>query len=163
MSPAPRIAALLVLALGLVGLLAPAAPAAEGIGPAKKLDGSRTTTTTTATSTSTPRANTGTKEQLAIATKSPAAGATVSGTVVWEVSVLAGAPSKIEFAIDGVAVGSDASAPYGFRLDTAKLANGSHSLSATAYGSKGVKATTAVTVKVAMLMQSIQCWNVNLQ
>lgn len=148
MSPAPRIAALLVLALGLVGLLAPAALAAEGIGPAKKLDGTKATTTTTATST--PRTNTGTtKEQLAIATKSPADAATVSGTVVWEVSVLAGAPSKIEFAIDGIAVGSDLSAPYGFSLDTAKLANGSHTLSATAYGSKGVKATTAVTVKVA--------------
>jgi hypothetical protein len=148
MSPAPRIAALLILALGLVGLLAPAALAAEGIGPAKKLDGTKTTTTTTSTSTS--RTNTGaTKEQLAIATKSPATGATVFGAVVWEVSLLAGAPSKIEFAIDGVAVGSDSSAPYGFSLDTTKLANGSHSLSATAYGSKGVKATSAVTVKVA--------------
>jgi hypothetical protein len=149
MSPAPRIAALLVLALGLIGAVAPAALAAEGIGPAKKLGGSKTTTTTT-TATSTARTNTGTtKEQLAIATRSPAAGATVSGSIVWEVSVLAGAPSKIEFAIDGVAVGSDATAPYGFSLDTTKLANGSHSLSATAYGSKGVQATTAVTVKVA--------------
>src|SRR3954447_26133751 len=122
MSPAPRIAALLVFALGLIGALAPAALGAEGVGPAKKLDGSKTTTTTT--STSTVRTTTGTaKEELSIATRSPATGATVSGSIVWEVSVLVGAPSKIEFAVDGVAVGSDAVAPYGLSLDTTKLAN----------------------------------------
>jgi hypothetical protein len=148
MSPAPRIVALLVIALGLIGALAPAALGAEGVGPAKKLDGSKTTPTTTTTSTT--RTTTGVaKEQLSIGTKSPTTGATVSGSIVWEVSVLVGAPSKIEFAVDGVAVGSDAIAPYGLSLDTTKLANGSHALSATAYGSKGVKATTAVTVRVA--------------
>jgi hypothetical protein len=148
MSPASRIATLLVIALGLIGVLAPAALGAEGVGPAKKLDGSKTTTTTTTTSTA--RTTTGAaKEQLSLATKSPATGATVSGSIVWEASVLAGAPSKIEFTVDGVSVGSDTTAPYGFSLDTTKLANGSHTLSATAYGSKGVKATTAVTVKVA--------------
>jgi hypothetical protein len=143
-----HLATALILALGLIGLFASTALAAEGVGPAKKLGGSKTTTTTT--STSTPRTNTGTtKEQLTIATRSPVAGATVSSSIVWEVSVLAGSPSKIEFAIDGVAVGSDAAAPYGFSLDTTKLANGSHALSATAYGSRGVKAASSVTVKVA--------------
>src|SRR4051794_11285234 len=105
MSPAPRIAALLVIALGLIGALTPSALGAEGVGPAKKLDGSKTTTTTT---TSTARTTTGAaKEELSIATRSPATGATVAGSIVWEVSVLAGAPSKIEFTVDGVAVGSD--------------------------------------------------------
>jgi len=148
MPSSPRFAALLILALGLAGLFASNALAAEGVGPAKRLGSTKTATTTTSTSAS--RTNTATtKEQLSIATKSPAAGATVSGKVVWEVSVLAGAPSKVEFAIDGVAVGSDTVTPFGLSLDTTKLANGSHSLSATAFGAKGVKGTTAVTVKVA--------------
>ena len=144
-----------VLALGLVGVAAPGAVAAEGIGPAKKLGGGTGGATTVTTSA--PRAKTDPesgKETLTIATASPVNGATVSGKVVWEVSLLAGAPSKVEFAVDGSAKWSDSSAPYTFgadagSLDTAKLSNGSHTLSATAYGSKGVRATTKVTVKVA--------------
>src|SRR5690348_12078418 len=148
----PRhLATVLVLALGLIGILAPAAIAAEGIGPAKKLGGeSRATTTTTTTATSAGRAKTdGAKEVLAVATKSPLAGTTIAGTVVWEVSVTAGSPSKVELAIDGSVQGTDASAPFAVSLDTTKLANGSHTLSATAYGARGVKATTKVTVKVS--------------
>jgi hypothetical protein len=153
MSPAPRIAALLVCALGLIGVVAPGALAAEGVGPAKSLGGGAKSPIPT--SASAPRAKAvSTKEQLAIATKSPAGAATVSGSVVWEVSLLAGAPSRIEFAVDGSVVGSDAAAPYGFNLDTTKLANGSHVLSATAYGPQGVKATTAVAVKVANTVPS---------
>jgi len=134
--------------LGLAGAVAPSAFAAEGIGPAKKLGGGGATTVTTTTS----RAKTesgGGKETLTIATASPVNGATVSGKVVWEVSLLAGAPSKVEFAVDGSIQGADTSAPFAVTLDTTKLSNGSHALSATAYGSKGVKATTKVTVKVA--------------
>jgi hypothetical protein len=148
-----RLATALVFALGLIGLFASTALAAEGVGPAKKLAGGKTATTTTSTSA---RTDTGaSKETLTIATKSPATGATVSGRVVWEVSVLAGAASKVEFAIDGVAVGSDTVTPFGLSLDTTKLANGPHSLSATAYGAKGVKATTAVTVKAANTVSTV--------
>jgi hypothetical protein len=138
--------AVLSAALACAALLAPSALGAEGVGRAKSLGGG----TKTATTDSTARTKTDTsKEQLTVATKSPAAGATLSGSVVWEVSVLAGAPSKVEFAVDGSVKGSDASVPFGFSLDTTKLSNGSHTLSATAYGSKGVKATTQVTVKVS--------------
>ena len=134
-------------ALLCAALLAPAALGAEGVGRAKKLGGGETTVTTSAT-----RTNSGsgsTKETLSVATKSPAAGTTLSGSVVWEVSVLAGAPSKVEFAVDGSVQATDTSAPYGVSLDTTKLSNGSHTLSATASGAKGVKATTQVTVKVS--------------
>ncbi len=139
-------AAVLVLLLGIAGALAPAAVAAEGIGPAKKLGGEATTDTTTSAT----RLNTGSdKETLTIATTAPSDGQTLSGTVAWSVGVLAGAPSKIEFAVDGSVKASDSSAPFAYGLDTAKLANGPHTLSATAYGSKGVKATTSVTVNVS--------------
>jgi hypothetical protein len=144
-----HIATLFVLSLGLLAAVAAGAGAAEGIGPAKKLGGGSGTDTTT-TATAAPRTKTDAgKETLTIATKSPLAGATLSGTVVWEVSVLAGAPSKVEFAIDGSVQGADAGAPFAVDLDTTKLSNGSHTLSATAYGSRGVKTTTKVTVKVS--------------
>src|SRR6476620_997054 len=146
----PRHHTLSVLALlfAIVAISAPGAGAAEGIGPAKKLGGGTGTTTTTATAA--PRTKTDVaKETLTIATKSPLDGTTLSGSVVWEVSVLAGAPSKVEFAIDGSVQGADASAPFAVNLDTTKLSNGSHTLSATAYGARGVKATTKVTVKVS--------------
>jgi len=143
-----RLATVLVLAAGVTGALAPSALAAEGIGPAKKLGGDNTVTTSAA------RTNTGGKETLTIGVATPAGGQTVSGKIAWEVSVSAGAPSKIEFAVDGVTKWSDSSAPFtygadGGSLDTTKLGNGSHTLSATAYGSRGVKATTKVTVTVA--------------
>ncbi len=147
MNRSRHIATVLVLALGLIGVFASGALAAEGIGPAKKLGGAKTDTTTSATSTARP--NTGSKEQLTVATVSPLNGTTLSGSVVWEVSILAGAPSKVDFAIDGSVQGSDAGAPFAVNLDTTKLANGSHTLTATAYGSRGVKATTKVTVKVS--------------
>jgi len=129
---------------------APSAFAAEGISPAKSLGGGSVDTTTSAA-----RVNTsGGKETLTIATKSPVGGTTISGKIAWEVSVLAGAPSKIEFAVDGVTKWADSSAPFtygadGGSLDTTKLSNGTHTLSATAFGSKGVRATTKVTVTVS--------------
>jgi hypothetical protein len=145
-----HLAAALVLALGLTGASASSALGAEGIGPAKKLGGGSRSATTTTTSTSSPRAKADTsKETLTIGTLSPVAGTTLSGTVVWEVSVLVGAPTKVEFAIDGSVQGSDTSAPFAVSLDTTKLTGGTHTLSATASGARGVKATTKVTVKVA--------------
>jgi Bacterial Ig domain/Glycosyl hydrolase family 26 len=147
MNRSRHIATVFVLALGLIAVFASGALAAEGIGPAKKLGGGSATTTTT---TSSARTNTGSgKETLTIATKSPLTGTTIAGTVVWEIVISAGAPSKVEFAIDGSVQGADASAPFAVNLDTTKLSNGSHTLSATAYGSRGVKATTKVTVKVS--------------
>jgi hypothetical protein len=138
------------LLLGITAVFAPAALGAEGIGPAKKLGGEETTKTSSATTTSSSRTNTGSeKETLAIATIRPTGGQTLGGKVAWEIGVVSGAPSKVEFSIDGSVVWTDASAPFAGSLDTAKLTDGSHALSATAYGAKGVKATTKVTVTVA--------------
>src|SRR5829696_7023002 len=138
------------LALAAAALSAPNAFAAEGVSPAKVLERGEKTLTTSTSRTST----TSNKETLTIATKTPANGQTISGKVAWEVSLLAGAPSKIEFAVDGSVKWSDSLAPYAYggdggALDTTKLSNGTHSLSATAYGAKGVKETTKVTVTVS--------------
>ena len=145
-----RLVIALLLVVAIAALLAPAAFAAEGVGPAKKLGGGSTPTAGATTTTSSSRTNTGSeKETLAIATTSPTAGQTLSGKIAWEIGVASGTPTKIEFSIDGGVVWTDASTPFAGSLDTAKLSNGSHVLSATAYGAKGVKATTKVTVNVA--------------
>jgi hypothetical protein len=147
MAPTRLLSKLLLICFALFALLAPTALAAEGIGPGKALGG-KTESASTSGTTKTNGSSGGSKEVLAIATVKPGNGATVSGTASWEVAVTAGSASKVEFLVDGVARFSDTSAPYGGSLDTAKLANGNHTLAATAYGSKGVKATTQVTVKV---------------
>jgi Glycosyl hydrolase family 26/Bacterial Ig domain len=144
----------LILCFAFLALSAPGALAAEGIGPAKKLGGEKATTTSTATSgrektNGSGSVSTGSKEVLTISTVKPGNGATVSGTIGWEAAVTAGSPTKVEFLVDGAAKFSDSSAPYSGSLDTTKLGNGNHTLSATAYGSKGVKSTTSVTVKVS--------------
>jgi hypothetical protein len=93
------------------------------------------------------------KEPLSAATQTPANGETVSGPVTWAVSV-AGTASRVDFSIDGAGPSwSQTSSPYLYRgrsggLDTTTLANGSHTLTAVAYGAKGVKATTTVVVNV---------------
>jgi hypothetical protein len=91
----------------------------------------------------------GSTEALSIATAKPSNGQAVAGSIAWEVTVLAGSPGKVEFAVDGSTKWSDSSAPFSGTLDTTKLGNGNHTLTATAYGSHGAKATTSVTVKVA--------------
>src|SRR5436305_3597145 len=153
MAPTRHLSKLLVLCFALFALLAPSALAAEGIGPGKALGGGKTTTpdaSAARTSAKTAGSPSGSsKEVISLATVKPGNGATVSGTIGWEVAVSAGAPSKVEFLVDGAARFSDTSAPYGGSLDTIKLANGNHTLSATAYGSRGVKETTSVSVKVS--------------
>ena len=136
-------AKVLVLALSALALLAPTAPAAVGISSAHALGGGKALTTSSRL-----------KEQLAATTVSPADGQTVSGSVVWQVSVSGGTASKVEFAIDGSAKWTQTTSPYVYGgaegvLDTTKLSNGSHTLSATAYGARGAKATTKVTVTVS--------------
>jgi hypothetical protein len=142
----PRLLATLLVLLGLTAAFAPGALAAEGVGPAKKLGGEATAATTAPSS----RLNTSpSKETLTIATAAPTSGQTLGGAVAWQIGIASGLPSKVEFSVDGSVEGSDASAPFGYTLDTTKLSNGSHTLSATAYGAKGVKATTKVTVNVS--------------
>jgi hypothetical protein len=142
-----RFLATVLVLFGAIAAFAPGALAAEGVGPAKKLGGGETSTATTTTSTS--RTADSSKETLTIATTKPVGGQTLSGTVAWEIGIVAGAPTKVEFFVDGSVQSADANAPFASSLDTTKLANGSHSLSATAYGAKGVKATTKATVTVS--------------
>jgi hypothetical protein len=146
MAPTRLLTKTLALLFLLAALSAPSAFAAEKIAPAKSLGSEKLTTGTSSSTTTKP---TGTsKETLSLTTVKPGSGQTVSGSVAWEVSVM-GSATKVEFAVDGVAKFSDSSAPFGGALDTTKLTNGNHTLTATAYGSRGVKATTQVTVKVA--------------
>ncbi len=83
---------------------------------------------------------------------SPANGATVSGTI----SVSADASDNVgvagvQFLLDGAALGAeDTTAPYSVALDTTKVANGSHTLAATARDAASNRATSlAVTVTVS--------------
>jgi hypothetical protein len=51
--------------------------------------------------------------------------------------------SNVEFLIDGVLRGSDATSPYSIAFDSTSLANGSHSLTARAYDAAGNNATSS--------------------
>jgi poly(hydroxyalkanoate) depolymerase family esterase len=82
---------------------------------------------------------------------SPAAGATVSGTitVTMDASDNVGV-ARVELLVDGNVVGTDSAAPYAIALDTRTLANGGHTLGARAFdaaGNQGTAATRAVTVQ----------------
>jgi hypothetical protein len=58
--------------------------------------------------------------------------------------------TNVEFLVDGVLKGSDASSPYSMTLDSTTLANGSHSLVARAYDAAGNSASsTAVSFSVS--------------
>ncbi|PKM14875.1 MAG: hypothetical protein CVV12_11635, partial [Gammaproteobacteria bacterium HGW-Gammaproteobacteria-2] len=57
--------------------------------------------------------------------------------------------SEVEFLIDGVLAGSDATSPYTLAIDSTALANGAHTLSAVAYdaaGNAGVSPTVGFSV-----------------
>jgi hypothetical protein len=84
---------------------------------------------------------------------SPTAGQTVSGTVQWQVSVLAGKVNKVSFSVDNKLIGTDSRSPYLYALDTTKLADGSHGLQATANGSASTSVTVTVTTSNASSTQ----------
>ncbi|HEX2392738.1 MAG TPA: glycosyl hydrolase [Solirubrobacterales bacterium] len=143
---------LLLASLAVAAAAAPLAAAAEGIASAVALDRRGATDSRTTT------AGNGTgavaKQQLVVTTQSPADGQTVSGSIVWQVAVSGGTPSRVDFAVDGTVRSSQTVAPYAYggtggALDTTALANGSHTLTATAYGSRGVRASSTVSVDVA--------------
>ncbi|HEY0317905.1 MAG TPA: glycosyl hydrolase [Solirubrobacterales bacterium] len=147
MSPARLAIRLALLALVLAAMAAPGASASPGISSARALGGGTIKSS---------RVNSGNpKPQLFVATQTPAGGATVSGAIPWQVSVTGAVATRVEFAVDGSVKWTDTAAPYEYggtngALDTTKLSNGSHILSATAYGAKGTRAGTAgVTVNVA--------------
>jgi hypothetical protein len=94
-----------------------------------------------------------TQPTLTVTTQSPSDGQTVSGSITWSVSVAGATPSRVDFAVDGSKTWSQATAPYtyggsGGVLDSKTLANGAHTLTATAFGAKGLKGSSTVTVNV---------------
>jgi poly(hydroxyalkanoate) depolymerase family esterase len=80
----------------------------------------------------------------------PAAGATVSGAL----AVTATASddvgvTRVDVLVDGAVAGSDTSAPYSVTVDTTRLANGNHSLSARAFdAANNAGSAAAITVNV---------------
>jgi subtilisin family serine protease len=88
-----------------------------------------------------------------VSISSPGAGTTVSGTV--PVSAAATddtGVTSVALYRDGLLVGSDATAPYGFSWNTSQVGNGSHTLVAVAYdaaGNAGTSAAVTVTVQNA--------------
>jgi mannan endo-1,4-beta-mannosidase len=92
--------------------------------------------------------------KLSLSSQSIANGATISGSVRWEVQASGARVSRVEFAIDGVSKWTDSSSPFVYGngvLDTTKLSNGAHTLTATAYakGTRPASATVKVTVSNA--------------
>ena len=86
----------------------------------------------------------------AVSLTSPAGGATVSGVVTFAASVSASpAPSQVSFAVDGTTVATVTSSPWSYSWNSASVANGSHSITATAVNSCGSTTSTAVSVTVS--------------
>jgi acid phosphatase type 7 len=86
--------------------------------------------------------------QVAIA--SPAAGAVLSGTETIEVSADDDSRvEKVDLWIDGQQRAIDLTEPYAFSLDTAAMANGSHTIEARAYDIDGRRMSTSRAVTVS--------------
>ena len=82
---------------------------------------------------------------------SPTSGATVSGTIA--VSAKAAddvGVAHVDYKVDGSALGSATSSPWGYSIDTTKLSNASHTISATAYDtSENASSSSSVSVAVS--------------
>jgi hypothetical protein len=90
--------------------------------------------------------------RLSVVSQSLSDGATISGNVSWEVRTRGARVSRVDFAIDGAAQWSDHSSPYlygGGALDTTKLSNGAHTLTATVNARNTRPASASVTVNVS--------------
>jgi hypothetical protein len=89
--------------------------------------------------------------KLSVVSQSPANGATVSGLIAWEVKASSSRVYRVDFGVDGVVKASDSRSPflYGSGLDTTKLANGRHTLTATAYARDSRPASATITVTVS--------------
>jgi beta-glucanase (GH16 family) len=90
-----------------------------------------------------------------VVTRSPSDGSTVSGRVTWQVDVSGAYAKRVDFLIDGALKWSQAASPYLYgggneALDTTRLPDGAHSMTAVAYGTTGARlASSQVKVNVA--------------
>ena len=81
---------------------------------------------------------------------SPSAGAVLSGVETIEITATDDRRvEKVDLWIDGQLAAIDLAAPYAFSLDTANLANGSHTLQAQAYDIDGRRASSSRAVTVS--------------
>ncbi|NOT62821.1 MAG: S8 family serine peptidase [Acidobacteria bacterium] len=81
---------------------------------------------------------------------SPAAGSTVSGTSSVQVTANDNVGvASVSFSVDGVGLGTDTTAPYGFSWNTAAVANGPHTLTVTATDTAGNTANSLISVTVS--------------
>jgi hypothetical protein len=97
------------------------------------------------------RSATASATKLSVVAQSPANGATVSGAIAWNVKASSSRVYRVDFAIDGAVRSTDTRSPFAYgsgSLDTTTLADGRHSLTATAYatGSRPASATVSVVV-----------------
>jgi hypothetical protein len=94
------------------------------------------------------------KGKLAV-TSSIAGGARLSGLVVWTASTTGATVTKVEFLIDGSVRWTDTSAPYQYggdpsgTLDTTRLANGAHTFAVKAYGANRRTSTIKASATVS--------------
>jgi chitodextrinase len=87
--------------------------------------------------------------QPTVSFASPAAGATVSGTIQVQASASDNVGvSKVELSVDGSLTDTLTASPWTFSLDTSTLANGSHTLSMTAYDAAGNSSSAQISVSV---------------
>jgi hypothetical protein len=110
--------------------------------------------------TSANRATASSRITLNVVSQTPTNGSTLSGVAPWQVSSSGARVSRVDFAIDGTVKWSDAKAPFTYGgdagLDTRKLSDGSHGLTATAHAkfAKPAGATIQVTVLNATSTQT---------
>ncbi|MHB1375746.1 MAG: S8 family serine peptidase [Thauera sp.] len=81
---------------------------------------------------------------------SPSGGSTVTGLVAVDVAATDNVGvTQVDLLVNGVKLGSDTTAPYGFSWDSTKVVDGSVKLTAYAYDAAGNSSSHSVTVTVA--------------
>jgi len=93
----------------------------------------------------------------AVALTSPASGATLSGVVSLQVDATDDVGvTRVDFLLDGALVGSDTTAPFGMDWDSGATADGSHTLTATAYDAANKMTTsTGLTVTTSQPVSAV--------
>lgn len=81
----------------------------------------------------------------------PLTGTEVNGTVDIDVTASdeASGMDRVEFSVDGSMVSSDSSAPYSYAWDSTTVADGSVTITATAFDNDGNQATDSITLTVS--------------
>jgi hypothetical protein len=89
------------------------------------------------------------KNPPSVTITNPSDGATVSGTIDVDASATDDVGvTKVEFSVDGSLVSTDTSAPFGFKLDTTTLTEGSHTILARAFDAENKTGTDSITINV---------------